>query len=78
MGVLCVQVVSSPLPGVDRALVIAGSDKRGTIYGIYDVSEQIGVHRGMVGRRSRATQRRTFCEASSCARPPAVNIGASS
>ena len=25
------------------ALVIAGSDKRGTIYGIYDVSEQIGV-----------------------------------
>ena len=24
-------------------LVIAGSDKRGTIYGIYDVSEQIGV-----------------------------------
>ena len=28
------------LPG---ALVIAGSDKRGTIYGIYDLSEQIGV-----------------------------------
>ena len=26
-----------------RALVIAGSDKRGTIYGIYDLSEQIGV-----------------------------------
>ncbi len=25
------------------ALVIAGSDKRGTIYGIYDLSEQIGV-----------------------------------
>ena len=28
---------------VGRALVIAGSDKRGTIYGIYDLSEQIGV-----------------------------------
>jgi hypothetical protein len=28
---------------VDGALVIAGSDKRGTIYGIYDLSEQIGV-----------------------------------
>ncbi|HXN45719.1 MAG TPA: glycosyl hydrolase 115 family protein [Bryobacteraceae bacterium] len=28
------------LPG---ALVIAGSDKRGTIYGIYDLSEQMGV-----------------------------------
>ncbi|HEX8904318.1 MAG TPA: glycosyl hydrolase 115 family protein, partial [Longimicrobiaceae bacterium] len=38
-----VQPVERPLPGVDRALVIAGSDRRGTIYGIYDVSAQIGV-----------------------------------
>jgi Glycosyl hydrolase family 115/Gylcosyl hydrolase family 115 C-terminal domain len=38
-----IQVVPNPLPGVASALVIAGSDKRGTIYGIYDVSEQIGV-----------------------------------
>ncbi|MGA2268614.1 MAG: glycosyl hydrolase 115 family protein [Bryobacteraceae bacterium] len=38
-----VQVVSRPLPGVASGLVIAGSDKRGTIYGIYDLSEQIGV-----------------------------------
>ncbi len=38
-----IQVVARPLPGVARALVIAGSDKRGTIYGIYDLSEQIGV-----------------------------------
>ncbi len=38
-----IQVVEKPLPGVDKALVIAGSDKRGTIYGIYDLSEQIGV-----------------------------------
>ncbi|GAB3577551.1 hypothetical protein GCM10027345_15460 [Hymenobacter daeguensis] len=37
------QVVENPLPGVARALVIAGSDKRGTIYGIYDLSQQIGV-----------------------------------
>lgn len=28
---------------VDDCLVIAGSDKRGTIYGIYDLSEKIGV-----------------------------------
>lgn len=28
---------------VDNNLVIAGSDKRGTIYGIYDLSENIGV-----------------------------------
>ena len=38
-----IQVVPKPMPGVSSALVIAGSDKRGTIYGIYDLSEQIGV-----------------------------------
>ena len=38
-----IQVVEKPMPGVARALVIAGSDKRGTIFGIYDLSEQIGV-----------------------------------
>jgi hypothetical protein len=37
------QVVKNPLPGVDTALVIAGSDRRGTIYGIYQLSEWIGV-----------------------------------
>ena len=37
------QIVDKPFPGVDRALVIAGSDKRGTIYGIYDLSSEIGV-----------------------------------
>lgn len=36
-------IVERPMPGVRRALVIAGADKRGTIYGIYDLSEQIGV-----------------------------------
>ena len=38
-----IATVANPLPGVDQALVIAGSDKRGTIYGIYEISEQIGV-----------------------------------
>ncbi|KAK2796366.1 hypothetical protein FQN50_009582 [Emmonsiellopsis sp. PD_5] len=37
------QVISHPIKGISEALVIAGSDKRGTIYGLYDVSEQIGV-----------------------------------
>ena len=36
-------IVDHPMPGVRRALVIAGSDKRGTIFAIYDLSEQIGV-----------------------------------
>ena len=37
------QIVLDPMPGLSQALVIAGSDKRGTIYGMYDISEQIGV-----------------------------------
>ena len=36
------QVVRNPIPGVASALVICGSDKRGTLYGIYDLSEQSG------------------------------------
>ncbi len=37
------EVIDKPFPGVDRALVVAGSDKRGTIYDIYDISDRIGV-----------------------------------
>src|ERR1035437_16529 len=37
------QVVQNPIPGVRAAFVIAGSDQRGTIFGIYDVSRKIGV-----------------------------------
>ena len=37
------EVVANPFPGVHSALVIAGADKRGTIFAIYDLSEQIGV-----------------------------------
>jgi hypothetical protein len=37
------QVVKDPLPGVEQALVIAGSDRRGTIFGIYQLSEMLGV-----------------------------------
>ncbi|KAF3389818.1 hypothetical protein DPV78_011827 [Talaromyces pinophilus] len=36
-------VIDSPLKNVKKSLVIAGSDKRGAIYGIYTLSEQIGV-----------------------------------
>ncbi|PIQ21055.1 MAG: glycosyl hydrolase [Cytophagales bacterium CG18_big_fil_WC_8_21_14_2_50_42_9] len=38
-----IQVIEKPMPGVAQALVIVGSDKRGTIYGLYDLSGQIGV-----------------------------------
>lgn len=36
-------VVDNPAPGVSRALVIVGSDRRGAVYGAYDLSEKIGV-----------------------------------
>ncbi|MCQ2540207.1 MAG: glycosyl hydrolase 115 family protein [Acetatifactor sp.] len=35
--------VEAPFEGVDSALVIAGSDKRGTIYGLFALSEYLGV-----------------------------------
>jgi hypothetical protein len=37
------QVIDQPMEGVDHALVIAGSDKRGTIYGLFHISELLGV-----------------------------------
>lgn len=37
------QVIAHPADGIDEALVIAGSDKRGAIYGIYELSRQMGV-----------------------------------
>jgi hypothetical protein len=38
-----IQTITNPFDGIDEALVIAGSDKRGAVYGIYELSEQIGV-----------------------------------
>ena len=38
-----IQTVEKPFPHTDRALVVAGSDVRGTIYGLYTLSEAIGV-----------------------------------
>ena len=37
------KIVDQPLPGVERALVIVGSDRRGTAYGLMHLSEIIGV-----------------------------------
>ena len=37
------QVIANPCEGIDEAVVIIGSDRRGTIYGIYELSEQMGV-----------------------------------
>ncbi|HEY6527347.1 MAG TPA: glycosyl hydrolase 115 family protein [Cellvibrionaceae bacterium] len=38
-----IELVEKPLPNVKQALVIVGGNKRGTSYGVYDVSEQMGV-----------------------------------
>ena len=38
-----IQIVQHPFKGIDNALVIAGSDKRGTAYGALELSKQMGV-----------------------------------
>lgn len=38
-----IQVVTKPFKGVDKALVIVGSDRRGTAYGVFTLSKQMGV-----------------------------------
>ena len=38
-----IQTVANPLPGIRKALVIAGSDRRGAAYGFFTLSELIGV-----------------------------------
>lgn len=38
-----VDVVHNPAPGIKKAIVIAGSDRRGTAYGLLSVSRAIGV-----------------------------------
>jgi hypothetical protein len=37
------QVIGHPTKNINQALVITGSDQRGTAYGVFDVSERIGV-----------------------------------
>ena len=38
-----IQTIAQPFEGVDEAIIIAGSDKRGAIYGVYELSRQMGV-----------------------------------
>lgn len=38
-----VQVVHRPFPGIGNALVIVGSDRRGTAYGVFTLSREMGV-----------------------------------
>ncbi|MFD0676078.1 MULTISPECIES: glycosyl hydrolase 115 family protein [unclassified Paenibacillus] len=38
-----IDVVENPFAGVGKALVVAGTDRRGTIFGLYDISEKMGV-----------------------------------
>ncbi|HVT84656.1 MAG TPA: glycosyl hydrolase 115 family protein [Chitinophagaceae bacterium] len=38
-----IQTLKNPLPGVQNALVITGGNKRGVAYGVFELSQQIGV-----------------------------------
>lgn len=37
------QTISHPFQGVDNAIVITGSDRRGTAFGVFELTKQIGV-----------------------------------
>jgi hypothetical protein len=38
-----IKIVDKPFKGIDKALVIVGSDKRGTAYGVFEMSKEMGV-----------------------------------
>src|SRR6185369_1060922 len=38
-----IETVNNPFPNVENALVITGSDRRGTAFGVYEMSQKIGV-----------------------------------
>ena len=38
-----IQVIKNPFKGIERGLIILGSDKRGTTYGTFEISKQMGV-----------------------------------
>lgn len=38
-----IQVIDKPFPGIHKALVVAGNDRRGTVYGLLELSRQMGV-----------------------------------
>ena len=37
------KIIGKPLKNINKALLIVGSDNRGTAYGVFDISEKIGV-----------------------------------
>ncbi len=38
-----IETIPKPFPGVENAMIIAGSDGRGTAFGVYELSQRIGV-----------------------------------
>lgn len=38
-----IEVIVDPLPGIEKGLVIAGSDRRGAAFGVFELSQKMGV-----------------------------------
>ncbi|MEP6901227.1 MAG: glycosyl hydrolase 115 family protein, partial [Actinomycetota bacterium] len=38
-----IETVKNPFPNVENALIIVGSDRRGTAFGVYEMSQKIGI-----------------------------------
>lgn len=43
-----IEIVKNPVPGIGKALVVAGSDRRGTAYGIFSLSKKMGDRKSVV------------------------------
>jgi hypothetical protein len=56
-----IQIVDHPLNGVDKGLVIAGSDPRGTAFGVFDLSKRIGVSPWVYWADVRPARQKDLC-----------------
>jgi hypothetical protein len=71
-----VQVINHPLKNINKALVITGSDLRGTAYGVFNISERIGISPWYWWADVKPAQRKTLSLniAAYAAEPPSVKF----
>ena len=68
-----IQPVANPLPGVTSGLLVIGSDRRGTAYGLFELSRRIGVSPWVWWADAvPATRKALYLSGSFQSKPPAV------
>lgn len=56
-----IELIERPFPGIKKALVVAGSDRRGTSYGLFSISETIGVSPWYWWADAPVAKKKTIC-----------------